>query len=106
DVHSANPFAASYDRHIEGILSPPTFGPVSESSCLESFLCVFAAAKAKTSVVPMRPVMMRANVRASLIRIGPAIGIGMQRPRAAIGLAVAVALGGCIGPVIGKTLRK
>jgi hypothetical protein len=37
DVHCANPFAASYDRHIEGILLPPTIGSVSEGSRLASF---------------------------------------------------------------------
>jgi ATP-dependent Clp protease ATP-binding subunit ClpA len=37
DVHCANPFAASYDRHIEVILSPPTIGPISEGSSPASF---------------------------------------------------------------------
>jgi hypothetical protein len=37
DVHCANPFAASYDRHIEGIPLPPTIGSVSEGSRLASF---------------------------------------------------------------------
>ena len=37
DVHCANPFAASYDRHIEVILSSPKIGPINDGSSPASF---------------------------------------------------------------------